>query len=130
MYIANPTHDVSPAASAPAAGPTTTSRVRGAVLVVLGTGLAVGLSAALFFTAPVLLSPGQAYDNSRFTGSVFEAWLVLGVLAWVALLGGVFAIGGVQLWRQGRYHPWIAKVAGAMAVITVAGIYRLNHLFS
>ena len=65
-----------------------------------------------------------------FAGSAFEARLVLGVLAWVAMLGVVFAIGGVQLWRQGRYHPWFAKVAFAMAVITVAGIYRLNHLFS
>ena len=129
MYIADPTQDVSPAAAA-AAGPTTTSRVRGAVLMVLGTALAVGLSVALFNVAPMLLHPGQAFDNSRFTGSAFEAWLVLGVLAWVALLGVVFAIGGVQLWRQGRYHPWFAKVAFAMAVITVAGIYRLNHLFS
>lgn len=129
MYIADPTHDVSPAA-APAAGPSTTSRVRGAVLVVLGTVLAIGLTVVLFNVAPMLLHPGQAYDNSRFTGSVFEAWLLLGVVAWVALLGAVFAVGGVQLWRQGRYHPWFAKIAGAMAVVTVAGIYRLNHLFS
>lgn len=129
MYIADPTHDVSPAA-APAAGPSTTSRVRGAVLMLLGTALAIGLTVVLFNVAPMLLNPGQAYDNSRFTGSVFEAWLVLGVVAWVALLGAVFAVGGVQLWRQGRYHPWFAKVAGAMAVVTVAGIYRLNPLFS
>lgn len=130
MNTATPISLVSPATAAPAAGPSTTSRVRGAVLVVLGTLLAVGLSGVLFVVAPIVLSPGQSYDNSRFTGSVFEAWLVLGGVAWVALLGVVFAIGGVQLWRQGRYHPWFAKVAGAMAVITVAGIYRLNHLFS
>jgi uncharacterized membrane protein len=47
----------------------------------------------------------------------------------VALLGVVFVVGGVQLWRRGQYHPWFARIAGAMAVLTVAGIYRLNHLF-
>lgn len=128
MTIANLTHD-DPSAAAPAAGPSTTSRVRGGVLVVLGTGLAVGLTIVLFTIAPMLLNPGQIYDNSRFTGSVFEAWLALGVVAWAALLGGVFAVGGVQLWRHGRYHPWFARIAGAMAVITAIGIHRLNHLF-
>ena len=129
MSAVTPIHAASPIDAA-RSGPTTTSRVRGAVLVVLGTVLALGLTAVGWHLAPMLLNSGQAPDNSRFTGSAFEAWLVLGVVAWTALLGVVFAVGGLQLWRQGRYHPWFARVAGAMAVMTVIGIYRLNRIFT
>lgn len=129
MTTVTPIRDLSSALDAPASGPSTTSRLRGVVLMVLGTGLAIGLTVALINVAPMLQQPGQAYDNSRFTGSALEAWLALGMMAWVALLGVVFVVGGVQLWRRGQYHPWFARIAGAMAVLTVAGIYRLNHLF-
>ncbi|MCE2915485.1 MAG: hypothetical protein ACOVQT_16075 [Rubrivivax sp.] len=44
--------------------------------------------------------------------------------------GAVLVVGGMQLWRQGRYHPWFSRIAGAMAVVTVVGIYRLNNVFA
>jgi hypothetical protein len=129
MSTVTPIHPATPIDAA-RSGPTTTSRVRGAVLVVLGTAMAIGLTSVLLHLAPMLLNSGQADGHSRFTGSAFEAWLVLGVVAWTALLGGVFVFGGMQLWRHGRYHPWFARVAGAMAALTVIGIYRLNHIFT
>jgi hypothetical protein len=119
----------SSAIDAIASVPSRTTRVRGALLVVIGSLLALGLLALLIDQAPTLLNPGKTIDNTTFTGTAFQGWVALGLFAWGALLGVVFASGGVQLWRQGRYHPWFARILVAMALITFLGLYQLRQIF-
>jgi hypothetical protein len=104
--------------------------MRGALLFALGSLLALGLIAALISEAPTLLNPGKSFDGSVFTGTAFQGWIALGMFAWGALLGVVFASGGAQLWRQGRYHPWFVGISVAMLAITFVGIFVLLRIFA
>jgi len=107
----------------------TTTKVRGIVLMVLGSGLAVGCGAVLVTTLPLLLNAGKVVDGTTFTGTAKQGLVAAALLAWTALLGLVFAAGGVQLFRNGRYFRRFGIVAAIMVGITIVGIYRVGQAF-
>lgn len=108
----------------------TATRVRGGLLMVLGTLLAIGMAVLLFNLLPTMLNPGVPVAGTTFSGSVALGQTVIAVLSWVALLGLSFAVGGVFLLRQGRYPRGYAVVMGLMIAVTVLGALRLNSLLS
>ena len=104
------------------------TRVRGALLIVVGSLLAIGMAVVVFNLLPTVLNPGTPVDGTTFRGSVEVGRTVVVLLSWVALLGAGFAMGGVFLLRQGRFPRGYGVAMGAMIAITVFGMLRLQSL--
>lgn len=97
-------------------GPTTTTRMRGVVLMLLGPLVTLGSGAGLW---AVLADPATRLDASDETAVV-----VLAVMGLVLVLGPLFTVGGWQLWRQGRFSRALAVVA-AVAVLALLALMPL-----
>ena len=108
----------------------TVTRVRGGVLIVIGTLLAIGMAMLVFNLLPTALNPGAQVDGTTFSGSAELGQTMIAVLAWLALLGLSFATGGVYLLRRGRFPRGYAIVMGLMVAITIVGALRLNFLLA
>jgi hypothetical protein len=104
------------------------NRVRGALLLGNGAALALACMAFLFIEAPIWLNPGKSFDGNVFTGTPSQGWIAVGLLAWLALMGLVFAAGGIQLWRWGRVHPWFKRIFFTMLIVTFIGIQALLRI--
>jgi hypothetical protein len=117
------------AAEALAARPSGMNRVRGALLLGVGVALALVCMAILFTEAPLWLNPGKSFDGNVFTGTPSQGWIAVGLLAWLALMGLVFAAGGIQLWRSGTVHPWFKRIFFTMLIVTFIGIQALLRKF-
>ena len=104
-------------------------RIQGALLLVIGTLLAIGMVVALIHEAPTFLNPGVEIDGARFTGSVEQGRMAVALLGWIGLLGVTFAgIGAYQL-RIGKRNAWLLYLAGGMIVITVAAAWKISGTF-
>lgn len=101
-------------------------RVLGSVLLVIGTLLAIGVSVLLVNIAPTLLHPGESIGGTRFTGSIEQGRLVLGLLGWIVLTGASFAGVGAHQVATGRRTPWLLYLAGGMIAITVFMAWQVN----
>ncbi len=114
------------AADAQGTGPTTVSRLRGGVLMVLGPLLALGMLAALVAVGPALW---QGPPDGPFTGSRTQALAALAVMLVVGALGLLFTWGGWNLWRQGRMGRAVALPAALLVVGLLGAMPWLKALF-
>jgi hypothetical protein len=104
-------------------------RVLGAMLIVIGSLLVVGMVATLYSLGPTLLRPGQLIGGERFTGTAEQARQVLSLLISVAISGLVFAGVGAHQCSTGRRNPWLLALAGlAIAVVVFLGWQTLSIL--
>jgi O-antigen/teichoic acid export membrane protein len=111
-----PSFDTLVASSTAGSGPTTTSRMRGVVLMLLGPLVTLGGGAGLW---AALADPDTRLDTNDETAVV-----VLAVMALVLVLGPLFTLGGWQLWRQGRFSRALA-IAAAAAVLALLALMPL-----
>jgi hypothetical protein len=115
------------AADAQGTGPTTVSRVRGGVLMVLGPLLALGMLAALVAVGPALwLGP----PDGPFAGSQTQALAALALMLGVGALGVLFTWGGWNLWRQGRLGRAVALPSALLVVALLGTMPWLKALFA
>lgn len=115
------------AADARSTGPSTMTRVRGALLMVTGPVLALAMGVALVALGPSLLgAPGAATT----AGTREQDLAALVLMVWVALLGLLLAFGGWNLWHRGRLGRRIGAPAAVLVVGLVAASPWLKSLFA
>lgn len=103
-------------------------RLRGILLCLIGSALALAMLAAAWQGAASYLRPGELIDGSRFAGTLQQGRWVLALMASVAITGGTFVAMGVHLVRtgqRGRRLTWLA--AGALGV-TLATAWQLRSM--
>jgi len=119
----------------PAVPPATTpavpaiTRLRGAFLVVFGAILAVSCGIISVIMLTLLLAPGYAQDGTTFDGTTEQGIYAAVMIPFVSVFGAMFVIGGLQLYKTGRYSKRFGYVGGAMAVIFVALLHLGRQLF-
>lgn len=101
-------------------------RTLGTAVLVIGTLLAVGMVMLLVNLMPTLLHSGVEVEGTRFTGTPEQGRMVVALLAWIGLLGVVFAGIGAHQMRTGRREAWPLYLAGAMIAITVIGAWQVS----
>jgi hypothetical protein len=107
-----------------------TARLRGVVLVVLGAFLAVTCAIISVDMLPLFLNPGHTQDGTTFAGTAEQGIFAVVLMPLLSLLGVVFVIGGVQLFKYGRYFKRFGLVALALTMVIVVGGLRLGrHMF-
>ena len=109
----NPMTETSAGSSGPLDSPIpTVTRVRGGLLLVIGSLLAIGMAVLVVNLLPTMLNPGTQVGGTTFNGSIELGRTAVAVLSWVGLLGLGFAVGGVFLLRRGRFPKGFAIVMG------------------
>lgn len=78
------------------------SRRFGWGLLICGLFITAGIGAVIYSVAPMLLHPGVSAGGSRFSGTVAQGRLFLGVLALVATFGTTTALYGLWQILAGR----------------------------
>jgi hypothetical protein len=114
------------AADAASTGPTTLTRIRGAVLIVLGPPLALGMLLSLLAIGPSLLG---AEGAARSAGTPEQNIAAFVLMTWVGLLGAVLAFGGWNLWRHGRLGRRIVWPSAVVVVGLLGSMPWLKALF-
>lgn len=125
------------------AGPSTITRLRGAVLMVLGPLIALAMLWTLVTLGPALLhaapgsAPGGTPDGAfggtpdvAFGGMPEQATAVLVLLPGLAALGLLFTWGGWNLWRHGRLGRAVAVPAAVLVAALLAAFPWLKALFA
>lgn len=112
------------ASQADATGPTTTSRVRGAVLMVLGPVLAVSMTWILVSLGPELLA-----GTATGPGTREQDLTVFALLALVGAFGALGTVAGWQLWQHGRFHGRLGWALAAVVAVLMAAIPVLKQMF-
>lgn len=100
---------------------------RGRLLVVLGLLLTIGLLLLMIRLMPSMLNPGRPVDGLTFKGSAGLGALVIGLVAWLSLLGLAMAASGIYLLREGRIPRAFRLVLGAMVAVAVFGAMVVNQ---
>jgi hypothetical protein len=100
-------------------GPTRMTRARGAVLMVLGPVLAVGMLAVLSAIGAELWNGTAADGSAMATGTREQDLATLVLLVWVCALGVLFTWGGWNLWHRGR----LGRPVAVPAAVLVAGLF-------
>lgn len=91
-------------------------RIRGAILIVLGVGLAGFMAWLLGEIAPD--ASGRGSPDLRFTGTADEGRLVNNVLLGVLALGIVFALYGLYMAATGK-ESRVMKIAAIVLLIAL-----------
>lgn len=117
------------------AGPSAITRLRGAVLMVLGPLIALAMLWTLVTLGPALLhaAPGSApggTPDGAFGGTPEQATAVLVLLPGLAALGLLFTWGGWNLWRHGRLGRAVAVPAAVLVAALLAAFPWLKALFA
>lgn len=116
-------------AGAPPVSPATVRRL-GLVLLIIGSGLALGVGYLALQLAPTLLHPGELIGGERFTGSAALGRQVLALLTVVALTGAVAAATGLHQWRTGRRNRRLLALAAVMFAATFAMAARTGAMLA
>ena len=93
------------------------SRRYGILLTIVGTLITGAIGFILFLTLPMLLHPGTSHGGSRFSGSVSDARLALGVLGGVEAFGITALLYGLWQVVTGRRSKWVIYFALGIAVL-------------
>jgi hypothetical protein len=80
------------------------SRLRGWVLVCLGTFLILLVGGISIAVPPILADSKNPEATTRFTGSIAEAAIMFGVFSLVVMFGVVAVVSGASLVRQGEIN--------------------------
>lgn len=110
-----------------AARPSAVTRLRGAVLMVLGPLIALSMLWTLATLGPALLRPAP---GGAFGGTPEQATAVLVLLPGLAALGLLFTWGGWNLWRHGRMGRTVAVPAAVLVAALLAAFPWLKALFA
>jgi len=98
------------------------SRLRGWVLIGLGTFLIVLMGGISIVVAPIVAGSKNPEATTRFTGSIPEGAVMFGVFSLVAMFGAVAVVSGVSLIRYGginrRLFVTVLWMSGALLVFT------------
>ncbi|CAN5279328.1 hypothetical protein BH10PSE17_BH10PSE17_23190 [soil metagenome] len=107
-----------PAATATGA-PKGVTRVRGVVLMVIGTLLCLGMLFGVVSLAPTFLHPGQQVGGTTFTGTPGQGMLGLALMLWISVTGGCAAAAGLQLFKRGA----IGRILKPVLIVMFVGLF-------
>lgn len=105
-----------------------TTRARGVVAMVIGATLVIGMAYALVTETRGFLNPGVAIGGSTFTGTAQMGYIAIGIMALLAFTGLMFFIGGLQLYRVGRFSKWVGWVLGGLVALMLYAYSRRSLL--
>jgi hypothetical protein len=112
---------------APSPVPATT-RVRGVVVMVIGAGLALGMAYALLSETRGFLNLGVSVGGSTFKGTAQMGYIAIAIMALLAFTGSMFFVGGLQLYRLGRFSKWVGGVLGGLVALLLFAVSRRSLL--
>jgi hypothetical protein len=107
----------------------TSTRVRGVIAMLIGVSIAIGMAVALISETRGFFNPGVSINGSTYTGTTEQGYMAIGLLALLEFIGVMFAIGGIQLFRTGRFSKWVGGVLAAIVALIVFVAARGNQLF-
>ena len=117
--VARSWEDFCPQCSARISSP---SRIRalGWMLMVIGTGLAVGMAYLIVRIARIVEGSDDPGATTRFTGTGAQALMTFGILGLVLAFGIVTLTAGAWQARHGTRNPRLVKVVLAFAAAFIA----------
>ena len=119
-YVTNEAATVCPQCGSKRFFSTRSMRVRGWLQLVIGLFL-VGLMGTITYRlAPSLLLPGASTDGSRFTGTVEQARLILGLFGLVIIFGFFSMLSGVWQIVTARRNKWIFYFMMALIALVIS----------
>jgi hypothetical protein len=102
-------------------------RVLGWILIVIGTGLVVGMGYLIAVIYRIVQGSNDPAATTRFTGTPAQALMIYAVLGVVLLFGMVAVAGGAWQARYGTRNPHLVKMVLGFATlfITAGVLFRL-----
>lgn len=107
--------------------PSRMTRIRGGVLIALGSALVIGLSMIRTALAPDLSAPGIGPDGSGFTGTAEQGSQILWLLNVVLALSAAFVVNGIYMLATGRMNRMLQGVTAALVVVTAVVLYATKR---
>jgi hypothetical protein len=86
-------------------------RMWGTVYLLLGLGICGGIGWLMFVLAGIMSRSGDPNASQRFTGTIYHAIAIFGVLWIVMLVGFTLIWGGVSQIRHGRRNRKVVRLA-------------------